>query len=155
MVRLVDAFPILGRLGRQAELLVQLPPQLLELCQALAEIVVLEVATRLRILILAIRILVEVDALEVVEIQVVDVRVDVAGNLATLIRRQGQRRQGLGFWKQPVAVRINHVPSVTLRAMDAVAKPTLFGHGSLRLNVLLIQMIKTREQAALFLAELH
>lgn len=73
MVRLVDAFAILWRLGRQAKLLVQLSSQLLQLRQPLAEIIILKVAARLRVLVLPIRIFVEVDALEIVEVKVVDV----------------------------------------------------------------------------------
>lgn len=90
MVRLVDAFAVLRRLRGQAELLVQLAPQLLEFRQTLAEIVVLKMTAGFWILVLAIRIFIEVDALEIVEVQVVDVGVDVSRDLAALVRRQGE-----------------------------------------------------------------
>ena len=85
VMRLVDSLPVLRRFRRQSQLLVELAPQLLQLCQSLAQIVVLEVAAGFRILVLAIGVLVEVDALEIVEVQVVDVGVRIARNIASFV----------------------------------------------------------------------
>ena len=74
---LVDALAILGCLGRQTKLLVELASQLFELCKSLAEIVIFKVTTGLGILILSIRILIEVDTFEIVEVQVIDIGVGI------------------------------------------------------------------------------
>ena len=126
VVRLVDALAILGRLRRQAELLVELAPQLLELCQALAQIVVLEVAARLRILVLAIWIFVEVDAFEIVKIKVVDVGVGVLSE-AALVRGLRQRRQRRRLLDQLVASGLQDALRYAM-LINAVAKPTFSWH---------------------------
>ena len=87
VVRRVDAFAVLWRFGWQAQLLVELATELLEFGEALAEVVVFEVAAGFGILVLAIGVLVEVDPLEIVEIQVVDVGVGVSVDVAALVVR--------------------------------------------------------------------
>ena len=70
-----DCFGLFRRLRRQPQLLIQLLPQRLELGQPLAQVVIFKMAAGLRVLELPVWILVDVDAFEVLEIDVVDVGV--------------------------------------------------------------------------------
>ena len=60
---------------RQAQLLVKALSELLELRQAFAEVKVLEVAASVRVLVFTVGVVVEVYSLEVVEVEIVNVRV--------------------------------------------------------------------------------
>lgn len=75
-------------LRRQPQRQIQPLPKLLELGHALAQVVVLEVAACLGILVLAVRVLIKVDALEVVEVEVVDVGLIVFIYFAALVFRK-------------------------------------------------------------------
>lgn len=78
------------RLWRQAELFIESPAQLLQLLHALDEVLELEVAARIRILVLAVRVLLKVDSLKVVEIKVVYIGIffllDIIGTAAFVER---------------------------------------------------------------------